>query len=279
MKIAKLFSAAVASVVAAGAISAVASADITFPAEHDPGLSGGTGDWLVQIFNTGNEAEGKPAVDYGIDPSAIAKITVTIKATDPTWFDGGIGGGLIPSCGPASATPADHNWPQAEYWGVLDEDLGIETLATDKPVQLEKVGDYTYMGTLVLDDTNCIYDVRDIEGGYVQIGFKEWSGALNEVTVTDLTCYDASGNVLLSFDGQGYRDDGGASAPAAPAEDSTAPAEDNTAPAENSASTPAPAASTGANKGSPNTGVEGVAAVAGIALAAAGAVVLAKKRK
>ena len=53
-----------------------------------------------------------------------------------------------------------------------------------------------------------------------------------------------------------------------------AAADDNTAAAEDTAPV-----ETGADKGSPDTGVEGIAAVAGVAVVAAGAVLLSKKRK
>lgn len=63
---------------------------------------------------------------------------------------------------------------------------------------------------------------------------------------------------------------------AAPAEtDDAAPAETTAAPAGNDTVTNAPSS----DKGNADTGVEGVAAVAGLAIIAAGAVVIAKKRK
>lgn len=61
-------------------------------------------------------------------------------------------------------------------------------------------------------------------------------------------------------------------------EDTTAPA-DTDAPATDAPATEAPATTGDSTKPSTNTGVEGVAAVAGVALLAAGAVVVAKKRK
>lgn len=53
-----------------------------------------------------------------------------------------------------------------------------------------------------------------------------------------------------------------------------AAADDNTAAAEDTAPV-----ETGADKGSPDTGVEGVAALAGIAVVAGGALVISRKRK
>lgn len=60
-----------------------------------------------------------------------------------------------------------------------------------------------------------------------------------------------------------------------PAETDAAPAESTAAPAGNDTVTNAPSS----DKGNADTGVEGVAAVAGLAIIAAGAVVIAKKRK
>lgn len=267
MKITKILSAVAAAAVATAAVSATAGATLTIPTGVNAGLSATTGMWMVALYNEGGDSS--PAIDYGIDLTSIASISVTVTPSDPDWWDGTFGGGIITSCGPASATPADHNWPSNEYWGVLDEDLGLETLAADKPVQFVKTGDLTYTGTVTINDNNCIYDVTSLEGGYAQVGIQEWGATMLDMTVTDLTCYDAAGNVIISFDGAGYVDSDSASAET-PAADNTAATVDAEAP-----DTTAPTT----EKGSPDTGVEGVAAVAGVAVVAAGAVLLSKKRK
>ena len=275
MKITKILSAVAAAAVATAAVSATAGATLTIPTGINTGLSATTGMWMVALYNSPDETTGNPGIDYGIDLTSIASISVTVTPSDPDWWDGTFGGGIITSCGPASATPADHNWPSNEYWGVLDEDLGLETLAADKPVQFVKTGDLTYTGTVTLDDSNCIYDVTSIDGGYAQVGIQEWGATMLDMTVTDLTCYDAAGNVIISFDGAGYVDsDNAAQAPAA--DDNTAATVDAEAPADTTA--PADTAAT-TEKGSPDTGVEGIAAAAGVAVVAAGAVLLSKKRK
>ena len=275
MKITKILSAVAAAAVATAAVSATAGATLTIPTGINTGLSASTGMWMVALYNSPDETTGNPGINYGIDLTSIASISVTVTPSDPDWWDGTFGGGIITSCGPASATPADHNWPSNEYWGVLDEDLGLETLATDKPVQFVKTGDLTYTGTVTLDDSNCIYDVTSIDGGYAQVGIQEWGATMLDMTVTDLTCYDAAGNVIISFDGAGYVDsDNAAQAPAA--DDNTAATVDAEAPADTTA--PADTAAT-TEKGSPDTGVEGIAAAAGVAVVAAGAVLLSKKRK
>ena len=84
---------------------------------------------------------------------------------------------------------------------------------------------------------------------------------------------DQSGNFVsdieVTFDVTGYDK--------APVSDTDAPATD--APATDAPATEAPATTGDSTKPNTNTGVEGVAAVAGVALLAAGAVVVAKKRK
>lgn len=89
-----------------------------------------------------------------------------------------------------------------------------------------------------------------------------------EVVKTELS--DSNGNLLATFDAKGNVTLAGGAA--APVDDTAA---DDTA----SDATDAGASTTTPSKGSPDTGVEGVAAVAGVAIVAAGAVVLSKKRK
>ena len=86
---------------------------------------------------------------------------------------------------------------------------------------------------------------------------------------------DAIGNVLATFDALGNVTYGaGAAADETPAADDTTAADAATVDAE------APAATTPTTeKGSPDTVFEGSAAVVGVAVVAAGAVVLSKKRK
>ncbi len=258
MKITKILSTVAAVAVATTALATSASALLTV-VDTTGTTASGTGSWLVQIYNTGNPDEGKDPTDYGVDFASTAYIDVTIEVADDSkdWFEGSVGGSIITSCG-GDSTGGSHNWPTNEFWGVSDPDLGIETLAADKPVQFVKVGDYTYKARCVMTDANCFY----ADSTYVQTGIQEWGDAMNNYTVVSLELLDASENVILSFDGAGNATVGGGAAPSTPAETpSDAPA----------ATTP--------SKDSPDTGVEGIAAVAGIAVVAAGAVVLSKKRK
>ncbi|MBQ8841232.1 MAG: LPXTG cell wall anchor domain-containing protein [Ruminiclostridium sp.] len=269
MKLNKLFASIAASAVAASALAASAGATIAFPAEHDAGLSGGTGSWLVQVFNVGSEEEGKPATDYGIDVEAIATIKVQFTTDDPDWFEGSFGGSVITSCNGGTMTDEEvaiHNWPSNEYWGVIDEELGIATQAADKKCLATKIGDYTYEIVCNLTEETKFLSTA----GCVQIGVQEWGADMSQMVVLQVICEDASGNVLISFDGQGYATVGGGAA--APAPEASAP--EASAPAAGDVD-----ASTDSSKGSPDTGVEDVAVVAGLAIVAAGAVLVSKKRK
>ena len=153
-----------------------------------------------------------------------------------------------------------YNWPQQQWWGVNDPELGLEA-AADKDVMAEKVGDYTYrLESGEFPNAIGSGDVADV--GCFQIFLKEWSGNMCRVEVTSLEVLDASGNALLTFDSKGKADkpnlkaEGGDSTPA--------PSNDN---------------NTGTPANNVDTGVEGVAAVVGVAALAAGAVVLSRKRK
>ena len=93
--------------------------------------------WLLQLYNKGNEAEGKPETKLDIDYSKIAALTFTFQVNeeDKELWDGTIGGSVVFSCNgeklgvqndedPAKAALFDkYNWPSCEFWGVLDEEL------------------------------------------------------------------------------------------------------------------------------------------------------------
>ncbi|MBD5104516.1 MAG: hypothetical protein HDT47_06600 [Ruminococcaceae bacterium] len=100
----------------------------------------------------------------------------------------------------------------------------------------------------------------------VILTFQNYSDGI-AVNVDKIVLKDASGNAILTLPAE-------AAAPAAT--EATEAATEAQAPAA-AGDTSAPAATT--DKNNADTGVEGVAAVAGIAIVAAGAVVVAKKRK
>ena len=96
---------------------------------------------------------------------------------------------------------------------------------------------------------------------------------MSDIEVVETELSDADGNVLATFDALGNVTYGaGAAADETPVAD-----DDNTAATVDADAPVVVAPST--EKGSPDTGVEGIAAVAGVAVVAAGAVVLSKKRK
>lgn len=268
MKIAKILSAAAACAVAATALAVSASAELTLADSPAANLSSGTGMWMLKVFVP---SEG---IDVGVDIAQIGGVRFTIKAAEPEWFEGATGGGVVFSCGPTSVTPADHNWASTNWWGVVDEALEMDTHDDGAPAQTVKVGDYTYSITVMNDDSNCFYadEIKASTDGYAQIALQEWGSDMSAITVTGMELLDASGNVLAAFDGNGNATSAAAPAPAAPATPAE-PADGNDTPA------PAPSTSGSDNKGSPDTGVEGVAAALGAAALAAGAVVLTKKRK
>lgn len=251
MKFAKVLSVAAAAA-ATAALAVSASAELVTVASPAPALTSGTGMWMVKVYVP------KEGFDAGIDCTQMGSVVFKFKASEPEWFEGQTGGGVVISSGPSVSV--DHNWPGMNYWGVNDGDL--VTVDENGPLFTEALGDYTYQITCPVDDTNCVMaDAYASEDAYVQIAFQEWGGDMSPIEVLSLDILDKSGNVMISYDAEGNAI---SSTPAAETPVDSAPA-DTTAPA--------------ADKGSPDTGVEGVAAVAGLAAVAAGAVALSKKRK
>lgn len=171
MKLKKIFVGAIAGAISIGTLASSVSAGVlwTLPegTEKDPGLSLNNGMYLVQLYNTGNEAENKPAVDYGLNVNDVGGFTVytQIESTDEAAYppdslmvgtDGGFGGGFIYSANGdqlgTSATDSDvydeatgqtyyakYNWPNTlQWWGIPGE--------TDTPDDPEsKQGTVSYL--------------------------------------------------------------------------------------------------------------------------------------
>lgn len=295
MKLRKIMTGIVASSLALSTLAVAASASslkkVTEADGKSAGLSSGNDSWLVQIYNEGNEAEGKPATEYDIDYSKVtgARFTVTIPEKDADgadgnreFWDGATGGGVVLSINGGdiqNGTDAwdTYNWPSKQYWGVTDDALELATdpnkdddASNDKDLSYEKIGDYTYQLTANgFDNPIAKGDAKTI--GCMQVALQEWGQSIATIEVVKCEVLDAEGNVLIAFDGLGNVVDGGNSAPA-----TDAPATD--APATDAPATDAP--TTGdSTKPSTNTGVESVAVVAGVAVLATGAVIVAKKRK
>lgn len=344
MKLRKILSSVVAGSLAVSAMAISSSATLKVMPQNGHFFSG-TGSWMPLLYSDGTKdvKDGKEATDYGLDLGAIGSVEVTLTPDDPEWFDGSFGGGII-----LSTAGTAHNWPSKNFWGVVDEELEIDTLNPDEPVQFVKTGDYTYTGTMIVDDSNCV--LVD-EAALVQLSIQEWGQNMCDMVVKSVVVKDKDGNEMISFDENGKAslplldasapaddeaaeteapeettaapeeteapvddadeddaatddtaDDADADEDDADADDADAddaadeddadaddevPAETTAAPAETTAApatSQAPAAgnvdaATDSSKGSPDTGVADVAAVAGLAIVAGGAVLVAKKRK
>ena len=133
--------------------------------------------------------------------------------------------------------------------------------------RLSPAYDLTYSSTYFGEHTTSV-DGNGAIAADAATGAGATKVALPEGFVAGGVHVDDAGNLMISFDFYGNPTLGGAAAPSAPAEDATdAPAAGDVA------------ASTDSTKGSPDTGVEDVAVVAGLAIVAAGAVLVSKKRK
>lgn len=94
MRFKKLLSAAMALAVA-GSMAATASAELVIPEDPDPGVICDTNSWFVLLYSVGNEANDEIlAMDYGIDYSKVAKLSVTftVSEEDRIFWDGAVGG-------------------------------------------------------------------------------------------------------------------------------------------------------------------------------------------
>lgn len=287
MKLRKIFAGIVASAMAISTMAVAANAYIYVdPAKaYDAsGLDVGTGSWLIKLY--AEEASGTIDNRDGVDVTAITELSFTVKAfaTDPDLpyvaeDDDGFGGGLVMSCNGGTLTKDDektHNWAVAEYWGLE------YALSTEKAIQaVPGSGD----GEYVLTWKDIPEEQRFMAGaGCYQVALQEWGNPLTaELEVLNVAMRDADGNFLLGFDGEGNKlseDPTKGGETPAPKPDDTTPADDNkddTTPAE-----PTPGDSTGnsgTTKPNTNTGVEGIAVIAGLAIVATGAIVVSKKRK
>ena len=285
MKIAKILSAAAAAVVAVSAVAVSASADfraITDGAQYL--LADGTGNYGICLFSDGTNKDNVPAMSIdGLDLSAITHVAFTFDVIDDAdnrdWWDGMGGGAIVVSAhSDLTTTDADlynkYNWATAgNFWGVIDEDLGLETLDAAQGIQAVKVGDYTYKIEADVINPVANGDIGNLS--LYRVFMQAWSFTMSDIEVIKTELSDANGNVLATFDAKGNLTLGASSAAAddTAADDATA-ADDTASDATNAGTT-----TTTPSKDSPDTGVEGVAAVAGVAVVAAGAVVLSKKRK
>ena len=301
MKLRKAFAGTAAAAVAVSALAVSAGASLLIVDNAPSHLSSGSGMWMAKVYCPSEN------IDFGVDYASIKTVKFQITTDDTDFFEGMFGGALVMSCGPASLCPEDHNWIQKSFWGCIDEENGFETQDAAADILAETLGDYTYQLTLNVDASNCLYAV-DSPDAYAQIALMEWGQDMSQIVVKGMQCYDEAGNVVIAFDGEGNLVSGAADTAddvADTADDAADTADDAADTADDAADTtdeaneavtlPATddekpvvteepvagyvAAATDSTKGSPDTGVADVAAVAGIAIVAAGAVVVAKKRK
>ena len=310
MKLRKIMAGIAAAAVASSTLAVAASATLVVPENPDPACSVGTGMWLVQIFNVGNEAENKPATDRGIDLTKVDGIRFTIEADldneelggmGAEFFEGAIGGGIVLSINGGDIVqfddPSDpfatesevwstYNWASQAWWGckftnALGEEIdtnpntSTEDTADDNPVSAVAIGDFKYELTATgfanpFTNTEDAWEIDEI--GCMQVALQEWGSDMVPLEVLSCEILDADGNVLVAFDGLGNET---ASAPADPEPEAPADPEPE-APADPEPEAPeTPGTSSKPNAG---TGAEGLALVAGIAVVATGAIVVAKKR-
>ena len=282
MRFRKLIAGAAALTIAAASLATAAGAEL-IEIDDVKGANGlnifdsTSSSWMPIGYSNGErDASSKDVIDYGVDWSKAATIEVVfvVDDQDPNYsrdeWDGGFGGAIVLSSQADGNTT--HNWNAKDFWGVVDEELELDTVDPSKAITLEKIGDYTYKAVCPVDDDNYVVDNAQL----VQICIQDWSGVTWwAMRVDSMTVLDASGNALIGWDSTGNVV-GATAAAAAPAEEPAPAATEEPAPAP---ATGDVAAATDSSKGSPDTGVADVAAVAGLAIVAAGAVIVAKKRK
>ena len=282
MRFRKLIAGAAALTIAAASLATAAGAEL-IEIDDVKGANGlnifdsTSSSWMPIGYSNGErDASSKDVIDYGVDWSKAATIEVVfvVDDQDPNYsrdeWDGGFGGAIVLSSQADGNTT--HNWNAKDFWGVVDEELELDTIDSSKAITLEKIGDYTYKAVCPVDDDNYVVDNAQL----VQICIQDWSGVTWwAMRVDSMTVLDASGNAIIGWDSTGNVV-GATAAAAAPAEEPAPAATEEPAPAP---ATGDVAAATDSSKGSPDTGVADVAAVAGLAIVAAGAVIVAKKRK
>ncbi len=238
MKLKKILAAAAASVLAIGTMAVSASANFYKPeGELDPSLiinEGSYGMWLIQLYNTGNPAENKPAVDRNLDVTKIASLTAyidivpvegyTYEDYDPS-IDG-FGGGMIWSAngGDYGTSDADelfkkYNWPSGfnTWWGIPDKEDTYEGRPADQVDENGEGGEGTNTGTCSWNEKIHMNYIRDFAysltmevpdefrwipgAGCHQVGLQEWGNdEYFLLNVVAFTVNDDDGNVLVAFD-------------------------------------------------------------------------------
>ncbi len=271
MKITKILSTVAAAAVVTSTLAVSASAMLVPQASTNNYVCAeGNANYCIVPFSTGagDAPASTLAADYGFALDDIGGVRVVVQVPEQDsfgtdgnrmWWDGSIGGGVVTSLH-SDVDLSTYNWPsQGMFWGVNDEALGINTVNAAEAFAFETIGDYTYE---LVAPFNFDEAVNSIEGELVQyrVFVQFWDNGMADYEIIECALLDDAGNDLVTLDGQGYPIGGTPAAGGDAAVDTDAP-------------------TAGGDKASPDTGVEGVAAVAGLAVVAAGAVVLSKKRK
>ena len=275
MKITKILSTVAAAAVVTSALAVSASAMLVPQASTNNYVCAeGNANYCIVPFSSGagDAPASTLAQDYGFALDDIGGMRVVVQVPEKDsfgtdgnrlWWDGSIGGGIVTSLH-SDVDLSTYNWPsQGMFWGVNDEELGFNTINAAEAFAFEKIGDYTYE---LVAPFNFDEAVNSIEGELVQyrVFIQFWDNGMADYEIIECALLDDAGNDLVTLDGQGYPIGG---TPAAGGDTGSDTVVDTDAPV------------AGGDKTSPDTGVEGVAAVAGLAVVAAGAVVLSKKRK
>ena len=259
MKLRKIIAAASSAIVGASLLTISASANDGF-------LMYASGDWSAQKMELGACPDGE------IDVTGDGTYTVTAYGME---FEDEDTGEMVPA--PAAGAVvfcvdivdlALDLYGGKDAEGYADCETGAEKMAFAKAAGLDitdvSIQTKSTDGSVVdipVDQSKLLFG--DIEGNNkirLEI-YNEYGDSKNDPCIdTSAINFDDSISVTFTISGL----NGGV-----PADDNT-PADDNAAPAPTAPSD---------SKGSPNTGVEGIAAVAGIAVVAGGALVIAKKRK
>ena len=261
MKITKILGAASAAVVSAAVLAASASAYEAF-------LMYASSDWSVQCMDA--TSENATTADVTGDG------TYTVAISGFEWEDEDTAE-MVPATGTGATVFCVDIDGLANALGCGKDAEGYEGLETsaDKMALAQatglKISDVVITATntdgtstnIAVDESKLYYG--DIEGnGKIRLEIYNAYGDTSKDAPIDAAgfSFDDSLSVTFTVSGTGL----GAAADETATDATTGEAADNTA-------------TTTPDKGSPDTGVEGIAAVAGVAVLAAGAVLVSKKRK
>ena len=257
MKITKILAAASAAVVSTAVLAATASA-------HEAFLMYASADWSCSNMEAG------AATGHDTDVTTDGTYTVSVSGFE---FEDEETAEMVPATATGATVFCVDIDGLATQLGCGKDAEGFEALQTGaEKMALAQAAGLTISdvitatntdGTstdIAVDESKLIYG--DIEGnGKIRLEiYNAYGDTSKDAPISTDWSFDDSLSVTFTISGIGGGD--------AAAEDATTA--DATTPADTTA---------GADKGSPDTGVEGIAAVAGVAVLAAGAVLVSKKRK